>query len=77
MKSLIDYLWIFILGAVAILSLLVFLMTLSRDAFLMKKLRKKKNQFFLNFGLLFTTLTCLGLIVYLFTLLKDQIEILQ
>lgn len=73
----IDYLWLFILGGVAILALLVFLITLSRDTFLMKKLRKKKLNFVLNFGLLFTTLTSLGLIVYLFTLLKEQIEVLQ
>ena len=73
----IDYLWIFILGSVAIFSLLIFLLTLSRDAFLIKKLRKKKTRFILNFSLLFTTLTCLGLIVYLFTLLKEQIEILH
>ncbi|MET3562932.1 hypothetical protein ABID30_002023 [Enterococcus rotai] len=72
-----DYLWLFILGGIAILSLLIFLITLSRDTFLMKKLRKKKTNFILNFSLLFTTLTCLGLIVYLFTLLKEQIELLQ
>ncbi|MEI5990737.1 hypothetical protein [Enterococcus crotali] len=73
----IDYLWLFILSGIAIISLLVFLITLSRDTFLIKKLRKKKTRFILNFSLLFTTLTCLGLIVYLFSLLKEQIEILQ
>lgn len=73
----IDYLWIFILGGIAIVSLLIFLMTLARDAFLLKKLRKKKQGLLLNFGLLFITLTSLGLITYLFTLLRDQIELLQ
>ncbi|MFD1900826.1 hypothetical protein [Enterococcus termitis] len=73
----IDYLWLFILGGIAILALIIFLITLSRDTFLIKKLRKKKLNFILNFSLLFTTLTCLGLIVYLFTLLKEQIEVLQ
>ncbi|EOH96637.1 hypothetical protein UAW_01802 [Enterococcus haemoperoxidus ATCC BAA-382] len=73
----IDYLWIFILGAISIGSLLIFLVTLSREAFLLKKLRKRKVNFVLNFSLLFISLSCLGLITYLFTLLKEQIELLQ
>jgi len=73
----IDYLWLFILGGVAIVSLVFFLMTLSRDVFLVKKLRKKKQILGLNFALLFITLTSLGLIAYLFVLLRDQIELLQ
>ncbi|ALS36958.1 phosphoglycerol transferase MdoB-like AlkP superfamily enzyme [Enterococcus rotai] len=73
----IDYLWLFILGGVAIISLVFFLMTLSRDVFLVKKLRKKKQILGLNFALLFITLTSLGLIAYLFVLLRDQIELLQ
>ena len=73
----IDYLWMFILGGIAIVSLVFFLMTLSRDVFLMKRLRKKKQSLGLNFALLFITLTSLGLIAYLFVLLRDQIELLQ
>lgn len=73
----IDYLWMFILGGIAILSLMLFLMTLSRDVFLIKRLRKKKQSLGLNFALLFITLTSLGLIAYLFVLLRDQIELLQ
>lgn len=73
----IDYLWMFILGGVASIALLFFLMPLSRDAFLIKKLRKSKQQLLLNFSLLFISLICLGLIAYLFTLLRDQIELLQ
>lgn len=73
----IDYLWMFILGGIAILSLMLFLMMLSRDVFLIKRLRKKKQSLGLNFALLFITLTSLGLIAYLFVLLRDQIELLQ
>ncbi|WP_242586459.1 hypothetical protein [Candidatus Enterococcus ikei] len=73
----IDYLWMFILGGITILSLVLFLMTLSRDVFLIKRLRKKKQSLSLNFALLFITLTSLGLIAYLFVLLRDQIELLQ
>ncbi|WP_348921583.1 hypothetical protein [Enterococcus rotai] len=73
----IDYLWIFILGGIAIVSLLLFLTTLARDVFLIKKLKKKKKALLLNFSLLFITLTSLGLITYLFTLLREQIDLLQ
>lgn len=73
----IDYLWMFILGGIAILSLMFFLMNLSRDVFLIKKLRKKRVSLSLNFSLLIITLTSLGLIAYLFTLLREQIELLQ
>lgn len=73
----ITYLWMFILSGVAIVSLIIFLLTLSRDTFLIKKLKLKKQNFLLNFSLLFITLTCLGMITYLFTLLKNQIELLK
>ncbi|WP_348921152.1 hypothetical protein [Enterococcus rotai] len=73
----INYLWLFILGGVAVVSLIFFLMMLSRDAFLIRNLKKKKGQLFLNFSLLIITLSSLGIIVYLFTLLKEQIELLQ
>ena len=73
----IDYLWMFILGGISIISLVFFLMSLSRDVFLIKKLRKKKQILVLNFSLLFITLSSLGLIAYLFVLLREQIELLQ
>ena len=72
-----DYLWMFFLGGVAILSLMFFLFTLSRDTFLVKKLKKKKYMLGVNFSLLLITLGCLGMIVYLFNLLREQIELLQ
>ncbi|OJG26696.1 hypothetical protein RU98_GL000486 [Enterococcus caccae] len=50
---------------------------MARDVFLIKKLRKKKQGLLLNFSLLFITLTSLGLITYLFTLLREQIELLK
>jgi len=73
----IDYLWMFILGGISIISLVFFLMSLSRDVFLIKKLRKKKQILVLNFSLLFITLSSLALIAYLFVLLREQIELLQ
>jgi phosphoglycerol transferase MdoB-like AlkP superfamily enzyme len=73
----IDYLWMFILGGISIISLVFFLISLSRDVFLIKKLRKKKQILVLNFSLLLITLSSLGLIAYLFGLLREQIELLQ
>ncbi|WYK01022.1 hypothetical protein A5821_002148 [Enterococcus sp. 7F3_DIV0205] len=73
----INYLWLFILGGIAVISLIFFLMMLSRDAFLIRNLKKRKGPLLVNFSLLLITLSSLGLIVYLFTLLKEQIELLQ
>ncbi|GGD00619.1 hypothetical protein [Enterococcus wangshanyuanii] len=71
-----EYLWVYILGAVAALSFLAFLLTLSRDIFLVKRLKLAKINFSLNFTLLLISLTSIILIIYLFALLKDQIRIL-
>ncbi|MBO0439835.1 hypothetical protein [Candidatus Enterococcus ikei] len=71
-----DYLWIYILGGIASASLLFFLVTLSRDVFLVRKLRKKKLDLAFNFSLLAVSITSLGLIIYLFVLLKDQIKLI-
>ncbi|MGX7151275.1 hypothetical protein [Enterococcus ureasiticus] len=73
----INYLWLFILGGIAVTALLFFLLMLSRDAFLIRKVKRKKGPLLVNFSLLVITLSSLGLIVYLFTLLKEQIELLQ
>ena len=71
-----DYLWIYILGGIASASLLFFLVTLSRDVFLVRKLQKKKLDLAFNFSLLAVSITSLGLIIYLFVLLKDQIKLI-
>lgn len=72
-----KYIWLFILGGIAMIALIFFLMTFSKDMFLIKKLKKTKKNLILNFSLIITTLTCLGLVIYLFTLLKEQINLLQ
>lgn len=71
-----DYLWIYILGGIASASLLFFLATLSKDVFLVRKLRKKRLDLAINFGLLAVSITSLTLIIYLFVLLKDQIKLI-
>lgn len=71
-----DYLWIYILGAVASVSLLFFLVTLSRDVFLVRRLRKKRLSLALNFNFLIISIVSLSLIIYLFILLKDQIKLI-
>ncbi|MEI5993504.1 hypothetical protein [Candidatus Enterococcus mansonii] len=71
-----DYLWIYILGGITSVSLLFFLVTLSRDVFLVRRLRKKKGELVFNFSLLVVSITSLALIIYLFILLKDQIKLI-
>ncbi|OTN83838.1 hypothetical protein A5819_003657 [Enterococcus sp. 7E2_DIV0204] len=71
-----DYLWIYILGGVASVSLIFFLGTLSKDVFLARKLKKKKLDLAVNFSLLVVSIASLGLIIYLFVLLKDQIRLI-
>lgn len=73
----IDYLWVYILGAIASVTLIYFLVTLSRDIFLVRKLKMKKTNLIVNFALLLITLVALILIIYLFVLLKDQIKLLD
>ncbi|HCM89367.1 MAG TPA: hypothetical protein DIS85_05670 [Vagococcus sp.] len=70
-----SYLWIFILSTIAIISLLIFLISFSKDHFLIKKLKLKKLNYIFNFLLLIISLSDIGLIIYLFSLLKQQIEV--
>ncbi|WYJ83930.1 hypothetical protein IGL98_003053 [Enterococcus sp. DIV0840] len=57
----INYLWLFILGGIAVTALLFFLLMLSRDAFLIRKVKRKKGPLLVNFSLLVITLSSLGL----------------
>lgn len=71
-----KYLWLYILGIGAIISLVIFLLTFSRDVFLIKKLKKNKWEIALNFILF--SLSCLffALSIYLFMSLKEQVGLL-
>lgn len=71
-----DYLWVFILGGVSSVSLIVFIATLSRDIFLVRKLKQKKGNLLINFSLLLITIMSLSMIIYLFNLLKNQLSLL-
>ncbi|MBO0468672.1 hypothetical protein JZO73_14275 [Enterococcus plantarum] len=71
-----DYLWIFILAGIASVSLFFFIATLSRDAFLVRRLKLKKSNLVLNFGFILMSLGSLTLIIYLFSLLKAQIDLI-
>lgn len=72
----IYYLWVFVLAGVALVSLFLFLLSLTRDVNLVKTLKKKKIALLLNFSLFLITLVSSGLIIYLFYELKRQIDIL-
>nr|WP_238842702.1 hypothetical protein [Vagococcus hydrophili] len=71
----IYYLWVFILSSIAIISVFFFLLTFNRDLSFCRKLKKDKKQLILNFSLLFISMISTGLIIYLFMILKKQIEI--
>ncbi|ALS36832.1 hypothetical protein ABID30_001969 [Enterococcus rotai] len=71
-----DYLWVFILAGIASVSLLFFIVTLSRDVFLARRLKLKKSNLVLNFSFLAMSLGSLIMIIYLFMLLKEQIGLI-
>lgn len=71
-----DYLWVFILAGIASVSLLFFIVTLSRDVFLARRLKLKKSNLVLNFSFLTMSLGSLIMIIYLFMLLKEQIGLI-
>ncbi len=71
----IYYLWVFILSGIAIVSLISFLVFITSDLSLIKKVKRKKSSLMLNFSLLATSLVSLGFIIYLFMELKRQIDL--
>ncbi|WYJ86879.1 hypothetical protein A5866_001963 [Enterococcus sp. 12C11_DIV0727] len=71
-----NFLWIYILGGTSILTLLIFLVTFSKDVFLVKCLKKRKRSLWLNGSFLAITFISISLVIYLFILLRDQIQLL-
>lgn len=72
----IYYLWVFVLSGVCLLSLVLFLLSITKDVPLIKKLKKKKSVLALNITLLLISVGSVGLIVNLFLELKRQIDVL-
>lgn len=72
----IYYLWVFVLSGVCLLSLILFLLSITKDVPLIKKLKKKKSVLALNITLLLISVGSVGLIVNLFLELKRQIDVL-
>ncbi|OEG09655.1 hypothetical protein BCR21_15040 [Enterococcus ureasiticus] len=71
-----SFLWVYILCGIGVTSIVFFLLTLSRDVFLIKRLKKKKQFLLLNFSFLVFTFISVTLVIYLLVLLKDQIQLL-
>lgn len=69
-----DYLWVYILAFISIASVSMFILTFSKDLYLTRKLKLKKISLLINFSLLITSLASLSLVIYLFSLLKEQIQ---
>jgi hypothetical protein len=71
-----DYLWVFILSAIALFSAGYFLATISKSTKLITKLNLPKRNLILNFALLIISLVDIALIIYVFILVKEQISLL-
>lgn len=71
----IYYTWVFILAGISLVALITFLVSISQDLNLVKKLKKRKSSLILNFSMLVTSLVSIGFIIYLFLELKRQIDL--
>lgn len=73
----IYYLWVFILSSIAVISLISFLILITKDVNLIKKIKVKKSSLVLDFSLLLISISSISLVIYLFIELKKQIDILS
>lgn len=73
----INYIWIIVLGVLSIASLVLFVLTITRTTVSIKKLRLKKYQLVWNIFLLVLALADISVIIYVFLLIKEQINILS
>nr|WP_242590309.1 MULTISPECIES: hypothetical protein [Enterococcus] len=64
------------MSGISVTALLFFITTLSRDAFLSRRLKLNKSYLILNFSFIIISLGSLSLIIYLFILLKEQIGLI-
>lgn len=71
----IYYTWVFILAGISLVALITFLVSISQDLNLVKKLKKRKSSLILNFSMLVTSLVSIGFIICLFLELKRQIDL--
>lgn len=71
-----DYLWVFILSGIALMSAGIFLTTIPKSSSLIKRLRLAKSHLLVNYLLLVISLVDIGLIIYVFLLVKEQINLL-
>lgn len=71
-----DYLWVFILSGITLISSGAFLGTISKSSVSIKKLKISKLNLIVNYSLLIISLVDIGLIIYLFLLVKEQINLL-
>lgn len=72
----VNYLWVFILTVLSLVALLIFFISFSKDLFFIKKLKKSPLNYLLNFSLIAFSAVDIGLVIYLFQMLKKQIGIL-
>lgn len=71
-----NFLWVYLLGGLSLIALMTFLFTLSRDVSLSKQLNKGKWAIGVNLLSFFISLGSIFLMIYLFLLLKEQINLI-
>lgn len=71
------YVWLYILGACGVLSLGLFLYSLSRDNVLVKKLKLKKKKILVNWLLLVISILCFSMMIYLFIYIQNVLNLFE
>ncbi|WP_207695944.1 hypothetical protein DOK67_0001098 [Enterococcus sp. DIV0212c] len=71
-----QYIWLYILGGACVLLLFLFFLNLATNVSLVKKLNLKRKNLILDGSLLMCSLVSGGLFIYLFLILKDQLNVL-
>ncbi|MBP1042453.1 hypothetical protein I6N95_15650 [Vagococcus sp. BWB3-3] len=71
-----GYFWIYYLAVLCLFSLSVFLITLSPSVTAVKRLKLAKSSLLINWLFVLFSIVSLSLLVYLFYILKVQLEIM-
>lgn len=69
-----DYLWVIVAGVFALLSFLLFILTISSSSSLIKRLRLSKFNILFNVSLLLIGFVNIGVGIYLLQSVREQIE---
>lgn len=69
-----DYFWVIVAGVFALISFLLFILTISSSSSLIKRLRLSKLNIMFNISLLLIGIANIGVGIYLLQDVREQIE---